>query len=738
MSSSPLSSPKKAKSRKKRNAPHSSRILIPIKFEQGRSAHENMTDEEVAIYELNNMRLAESEQVVEIVDKFWGLDEEAARCRHECDLMEHESILSTRFELRMRHKERVAEWERDEVKLKYDEAYTNALTEAQARKAYIKGLHRANTTKEVMNYRWPTKEYISPMLHPEIDLVEGKSSLAWDSMVSYGRIDPEDQRRAMPQDPSLDEAIFGIVQVDLSSVSVINNDGMQKSRIIQGQFEEESDLAASVLKGRNIGATIADRGIYPTVKASDTSHGGGLEASLGLDMTKPRSLHKKRLVEKQLLKKRREDLAYKGPLKDKINIQDSSIHAISVVGENIAHNDDLDGHPVYKWDQEMILRASFSLMVTSKSNNASLSTIIRPSGGPSGASGNTTARTAVPGYGGNVDDGINGVLHFQKFMKAVTEQQVMDLLKFTVFGAWIKLRQWQAFEALFGLDIDADDELPEDEYTLDLDGWLTAAQAAAKEDGILPHHIRTSEEHKAVVTSQGPWMQYLSEGNQGWFAELARQQTNRAIREARLKRSIGTGDLVWALYGAACRWLPATIERVNGDGSYNVSYPLSMRGMQEARLMASSRELLQLPSHEPDTLNPRGGETSDERVVLNKVFDMIDLEVNIAFSGNSNQNSPGSDNNEGTRGKVKFNFLMNLLTSPRYSRIIRTSAALNFLFSDLDGGNGSESEGSGGHLNQFHQVLQDACSDDQDYVSKVNFVEFCLVAADIAFFNGIV
>jgi hypothetical protein len=93
---------------------------------------------------------------------------------------------------------------------------------------------------------------------------------------------------------------------------------------------------------------------------------------------------------------------------------------------------------------------------------------------------------------------------------------------------------------------------------------------------------------------------------------------------------------------------------------------------------------------------------------------------------------------EGAQGKVKFNFLMNLLTSPRYSRIVRTSAALNFLFSDLDGGNGSESEGSGGHLNQFHQVLQDSCSDDQDYVSKVNFVEFCLVAADIAFFNGIV
>lgn len=266
------------------------------------------------------------------------------------------------------------------------------------------------------------------------------------------------------------------------------------------------------------------------------------------------------------------------------------------------------------------------------------------------------------------------------------------------------------FETIFGgAEVEHEDneyfeEVSVGQMTLNLAGWLQAARAAASEEGVLPQHIRTQDEHKNIVKSSGPWLKILGVGNKAWFADMARDCIYRTSREAYLARRLNRGDFVWGLYGASCCWLPAAVTRANDDGTFDLAYPLSSRGLQDARVAASAKELLNLPSMERTREhNPRP--ESDERAAVAFAFDLVDQE---------------------RAGAVEPQQLLSALKSPRFEKIVKSSAALYLLFGALAGAESLEKN------------LVDACSGLQaaGLIDKDAFVEYCMVATDLSTFNA--
>jgi hypothetical protein len=645
------------------------------KHTRGVSDHEDLDHIQISLFELKNMRAAEHQQVDPEVDTFWGLDEEAERCSRECKNKLAEDASSEAWEAYMRQRSLIAQWDEEDVQTKYNEAYGQALVENRARQAYIKELHGVGITKEIMYYQWPTRSYVLPAPEPKRAGKRGGKGGAsageqamsqWDVSMENGDMGASSMYQQPTYDESMDAMLFGIMQIDNQQSSVIHGEALQKTRSIEAQFEEGADLAASVLKGKNVGTNIAERAMFPRAQPRDPSHGGGLEQSLGMRMTKPNKGKFKGLL---------------GGTAPENEMSGTSLNdgghpnSLAMVGQTLPHVDELDGHPVYKWDQEMILRASFDLLVNNSDN-----------------------------------DGEGGRLSLAYFILNMNQDEVRDLLKFTVFGAWIKLRQWHMFETIFGgAEMEQDDDIYREEVsvgqmTLNMEGWLQAARAAASEEGVLPQHIRTQDEHKNIVKSSGPWLKILGVGNKAWFADMARDSIYRTSREAYLARRLNRGDFVWGLYGASCCWLPATVTRANDDGTFDLAYPLSSRGLQDARVAASSKELLQLPSMERTREhNPRP--ESDERTAVAFAFDLVDEE---------------------RAGAVEPQQLLSALKSPRFEKIVKSSAALYLVFGALAGAESLEKN------------LVDTCSGLHagGLIEKDAFVEYCMVATDLSTFNA--
>ena len=140
--------------------PRSPLRSLKKELKRGKSDHDGLGDDEIANFELGVMQRAESEQVNKDIDTFWGLDEEARRCAVECSLMIQEHDNSVAWEAYMRQRSLIAQWDQEDTQAKYNEAFNLAIVEDAARKQYIKHLHSAASTLEIMNYRWPTRNYI--------------------------------------------------------------------------------------------------------------------------------------------------------------------------------------------------------------------------------------------------------------------------------------------------------------------------------------------------------------------------------------------------------------------------------------------------------------------------------------------------------------------------------------------------------------------------------------------------
>lgn len=577
------------------------------------SAHGDMTQEEVQWYELDKMEKAESEQ--RKVDRFWGLDKETADCQRERVLMTvesensllHESLLKAALKRRL--------WEEDERKKAYEKAYTNSIREGQARKVYMRSFYQASSSADIMFFNWPTRQHVQA----QPNSTEDSRALEQDGIE---RMVEEYLRRS--------DLGFDIVDV-MQSNSSIHLGGRQQSHLLSSV---ESDPATSgVTRGGN--AVVALKAIRPLdfgrrsksrrmlesktmLRSSSTSlspqrtrfrsgQSPGRSVSFTAGITSSRPGTAGGLTSGTDPAARNDSMNWK----DRV--------ALDLLPKP-KHLDALDGHPVYKWDQVMILRQVYSRLDASSD--------------------------------GGVDDA--------KLINIRNDTYVLSLLRYTVLGVWVKRKQWAKFQALLG-----------SHTSISLLDLVQGARAMSCESRVSPRLVRTDAEHRALVLEE--WKRQVrgsgddaakDDGFAAHFAQEQRRRWDRSCRDAFLSRSLSQGDCVWGMIGGAGVWLPAVVEMVNDNGTYDLSYPLTLASLQQAKVMATSRELLALPTQPAGPMVTTKA-FSSEKDVCTYVFDLV-------ASGDSN--GPPVDT-------VDAQKLWNALRSPKFSNLVRTSVALSLVVS---------------------------------------------------------
>jgi hypothetical protein len=112
--------------------------------------------------EIENMEANEAEQCNH-GDRFWGLDKESKNCDEERILMERENDSSGALQKYFRYLEQHKRWDDDYKQEAYSKAYVSAVAEMTERKKYINIVISTTSSDVVMNYKWKTKEYITPV-----------------------------------------------------------------------------------------------------------------------------------------------------------------------------------------------------------------------------------------------------------------------------------------------------------------------------------------------------------------------------------------------------------------------------------------------------------------------------------------------------------------------------------------------------------------------------------------------
>jgi hypothetical protein len=361
-----------------------------------------------------------------------------------------------------------------------------------------------------------------------------------------------------------------------------------------------------------------------------------------------------------------------------------------------SHYSALDGHPTFKWDQEAILRHVFEML----------------------------------------DRRGRGLLSFSQLVRGINDRAIYNHLKFTVLGAWVKLRLWDMFLALF-LDqqdtsgADKEERPGEDSgRTLTVADLISGCRAAVFEEAVVPRQVRTQEEHRRIVMSAtsssssasarqvsftgiSGWEDLLQGGlNRAAFAESARQSLYRSQRDTWLLREVRRGDLVWGLYSGACEWLPAVVNACNQDGTLDLQYLVTEDEILAARKATVARKLL-FVSGAQVVLEPL--EAVNEMVLAGLVFDILDGE-------------------NGSAGTIQVNILIEQLHSMRFERVVRSSAALSLLihFDTFDFGKVLTD-----YASSCPGAMAGECVTEEAaaFISRVQFVEFCSVLSDIQTFN---
>eukprot|EP00596_Hydrurales_sp_CCMP1899_P010157 CAMPEP_0119036496 /NCGR_PEP_ID=MMETSP1177-20130426/4227_1 /TAXON_ID=2985 /ORGANISM="Ochromonas sp, Strain CCMP1899" /LENGTH=610 /DNA_ID=CAMNT_0006996443 /DNA_START=238 /DNA_END=2067 /DNA_ORIENTATION=- len=191
------------------------------------------------------------------------------------------------------------------------------------------------------------------------------------------------------------------------------------------------------------------------------------------------------------------------------------------------HIDSLDGHPEYKWDQEMLLKLSFQELCQTAIEGTPVS------------SPHILVLDSIDLLGELISRSFN----------------VRKMLRYTVFGSWIKRKEWWKFaEALaertrLTTITMADRYLtPEFNFSVNVADWLLMAREQAGKEGYVERRlIRTDDEHKTAVADSVKRNKYC----------------DRRERLCKLSRTIAVGTMVWALHGLGAIWLPAIVEAVH-------------------------------------------------------------------------------------------------------------------------------------------------------------------------------
>lgn len=223
----------------------------------------------------------------------------------------------------------------------------------------------------------------------------------------------------------------------------------------------------------------------------------------------------------------------------------------------VRHTEAWDGHPEFKWDQEIMLKKCFGLLCQNSAR----------------APGSTSSANVLflPDY-----------KHLGPLIASLPDVQRM--LRYTVFGSWVKRKKWELFRSAFS-------KSGISELSITLVDWLALFKdLASKERAVERRLIRTDDEHRSsAVHACNRWYE-------------------RRERLSNLARNVVVGSMIWSLHGRGVTWLPAIVEAINvrtpsnnkESGTDDFTYDLSYLITQEAFALAAD---LQTSAHQVTKLS---------------------------------------------------------------------------------------------------------------------------------------
>lgn len=140
-----------------RTKPRKSSMTHSKSFKYLFNPHTQMSPEQVAQFEEGLMKRAEFEQT--FVDRFWGLDKEAADSAREQKLMSIEDELSTSHEYHCNMTAQHRIWLQQEEKTRQEQNERLREDEKFAQMNYMQIFHSVNSSGDIMHFRWPTDKH---------------------------------------------------------------------------------------------------------------------------------------------------------------------------------------------------------------------------------------------------------------------------------------------------------------------------------------------------------------------------------------------------------------------------------------------------------------------------------------------------------------------------------------------------------------------------------------------------
>jgi hypothetical protein len=357
-------------------------------------------------------------------DGFWGLDAEENNMSKEKELMRTEDERSIAHHKWLALLNKREEWiEEAEFKASLDEAEEVAQT-MQKRKEYMKMLFKSTSLANFIKFDWNDNQ--NATLEKETFRTAGSS--AQTKSVEFQLPGKHSNTHTLKTGNALEESMsfvnnksidFDAIGVDSSDylplfkadsdmrVIPVHLEGIQRSRII---MKDTGDVIEGIFRNRAISSVIdetieADYVGDGKSKQQQSPSANTFALSGALNLGSPESQENMSMTASKTSLLKKSALLFQSQLLTPEILAEKA----KDLGEDKKHMEEVDGHLEFKWDQDMMLRAAFKKM----------------------------------------DKTRKGVLYIEDVALVAHDKELQALLKWSVFGTWIKRGLWHRFIALF-------------------------------------------------------------------------------------------------------------------------------------------------------------------------------------------------------------------------------------------------------------------------------------------------
>ena len=543
-----------------------------------------------------------------------------------------------------------SKWEESYAEQEKQNEYERGLRELNERKNYLKTLFTTSKTIDVMHYRWRTNNSI---------LIKHNKSKSEDingnqvGEKSYAStIDNELNNGTRPYYSTIIEN-EEMISLQLPEPYAhpklsIHTDGLQQALALSNDVNKNSSeqVLGKTLRGRTSSSVLEGGNAAP----GKTNRNVDLNGSIVV--TKHTS----------------------GIVNDVLKMLGDKPPPVAK-----GHISACDGHMLYKWDQDLMLKLAFSRLVcvSNLKETADIKLPLAPA-----------------------------------IISIAKDLEIQNLLKYTVFSSWIKKSRWNMFELAAFVDSNS----VANAKCISQDSWLEAARQASYENTISRKHIRTDSEHTEICVHDATIQKMNSKHSvKGYYAAKARSnlQVNENLNYK--ARILNIGDIVWGLHGRSVVWFPAVIEKINteDDVTYDLRYLLSTKELRDKRNDAVNRQYMSLPSEHGSVVTSLLL-CANERLLCERLFDIIDSEKS---------------------GLCSIENLLTVLAAPEIKRVVDSTVSLSML---IYGKAAPISNRKNKPIVPFASALHalfGAETAANGMINKKAFVEFCAYCGDINRFN---